>query len=125
MNNHVFFKHRQACLWVLCSMLLSCGPALANTHTAKKHHRAKSSHVTHLKKTSQVASSWPVVHINIASTDDLMKLKGMSRRRARAIVKYRQAQGGFKQLNDLLKVKGMSHAAYLRLVKLNGDHLRL
>lgn len=125
MNNHLFFRHRGVCLWVLCSMLISCGGVFANGSTAKRHHRVKASRVSHQKKMSQAPSSLPVVHLNTATSDELMKLKGMNRRRASEIVKYRQVHDAFKRIDDLLKVKGISHTTYRRLLKLNADHLQL
>ncbi|MCA2016224.1 helix-hairpin-helix domain-containing protein [Vibrio tritonius] len=48
------------------------------------------------------------VNINEASADEMSTLlKGVGLAKAKAIVKYRQANGPFKTKNDLTKVKGI------------------
>ncbi len=51
-------------------------------------------------------SSKPLASININSADvaTLQKIKSMSKRKAQAIVEYRDKNGPFKSLEDLLKV---------------------
>lgn len=47
-------------------------------------------------------------NINQASAKDLIhKVKGIGIKRAEAIVKYREANHGFKSLDDLAKVPGL------------------
>lgn len=46
------------------------------------------------------------VDINKASAKDLMKVKGLSANKAKAIVAYRKKHGDFKSLDDLKMVKG-------------------
>ncbi len=45
-----------------------------------------------------------VVNINSADVSVLQKAKGMSKKKAQAIVEYRDKNGPFKSLEDLLKV---------------------
>lgn len=56
----------------------------------------------------QVASS--SVNINTADAQTLADahIKGIGKKRAEAIVAYRQAHGPFKSLEDLKKIKGLS-----------------
>lgn len=49
------------------------------------------------------------VDLNKASVSDLMRVKGLSASKARAIVAYRKKHGDFKTVNDLAKVKGFTH----------------
>lgn len=54
-----------------------------------------------------VAYAGPV-NINTASADNLaVNLKGVGKKKAEAIVAYRQHNGPFKSINDLEKVKGI------------------
>lgn len=46
------------------------------------------------------------VDINAASVTDLVKVKGLSRAKAKAIVSYREKNGKFTSLDDLNNVKG-------------------
>ena len=49
------------------------------------------------------------VNINTASVSDLVRVKGVTGTKARAIVAYRKKHGDFKTVNDLAKVKGFTH----------------
>jgi competence protein ComEA len=46
------------------------------------------------------------VDINKATTKELMKVKGLSAVKARAIVSYRKKHGDFKSVDELKEVKG-------------------
>lgn len=46
------------------------------------------------------------VDINKATTDDLMKVKGIDQKRAKNIVAYRTKNGNFKSLTELKDVRG-------------------
>ncbi|WP_281557251.1 ComEA family DNA-binding protein [Thalassomonas sp. RHCl1] len=56
-------------------------------------------------KVMDVASQ--TVDINQASLDDLISLKGVGKKRAQAIISYREMNGKFASVDDLLKVKGI------------------
>ncbi|WP_044834819.1 ComEA family DNA-binding protein [Thalassomonas actiniarum] len=56
-------------------------------------------------KAMDVASQ--AVDINQASLDDLISLKGVGKKRAQAIISYRETNGKFASVDDLLKVKGI------------------
>jgi len=47
------------------------------------------------------------ININTASADELMNLKGIGEKKAKAIVEFRKANGLFKQPEDLIKVPGI------------------
>lgn len=47
------------------------------------------------------------ININTASADELMNLKGIGEKKAKAIVEFRKANGLFKQPEDLTKVPGI------------------
>ena len=56
----------------------------------------------------QPAAMEAKVNINKATVKEMMKMKGMSATKARAIMAYRKKHGDFKSLDDLKNVKGFS-----------------
>jgi competence protein ComEA len=58
--------------------------------------------------TQQVATS--AVNINTADAQTMINahIKGIGKKRAEAIVAYREAHGPFKSLDDLKKIKGLN-----------------
>lgn len=62
------------------------------------------------------------VNINTATAEQLAEsLKGVGLAKAEAIVKYRDANGGFKHIDELVNVKGIG----LRTVDMNRDYIQL
>jgi competence protein ComEA len=55
------------------------------------------------------------VNINTAAQSELEAVKGLGPAKAKAIIAYREANGGFKSLNDLDNVKGFSKASVDKL----------
>lgn len=52
-----------------------------------------------------------IIHLNQADVDTLTQsFKGIGRKRAEAIIAYREANGGFKSIEDLALVKGIGKA---------------
>ena len=47
------------------------------------------------------------IQINSASSKQLQALKGIGAAKAKAIIEYREANGGFKSVDELTKVKGI------------------
>ena len=58
-----------------------------------------------------------VVNINTADLKQLIKLPGVGKKKAQAIIDYREANGDFTSLEDLAKVKGVGKKM---LAKLDG-----
>lgn len=48
-----------------------------------------------------------LVNINTASVHHLQRIKGIGETKARAIVEYREAHGGFKSIDELVNVSGI------------------
>jgi competence protein ComEA len=56
------------------------------------------------------------VVLNLATEEDLVKLRGVGPTRAKAILTLRDRLGGkFKSINDLLRVKGLGRKTLERL----------
>ncbi|MEW9809436.1 MAG: ComEA family DNA-binding protein [Candidatus Symbiodolus clandestinus] len=62
------------------------------------------------KSTAQqpIISENQVIHLNQASLEELISLKGIGHKRAQAIVDYRKTQGPFISIEQLLEVPGIS-----------------
>ncbi len=56
--------------------------------------------------TTTTTASAEKVDLNKATVKDLMKVKGLSAAKAKAIVTYRKKHGDFKAIEDLKEVKG-------------------
>lgn len=55
------------------------------------------------------------VNINTATESELEAVKGLGPAKAKAIIAYRETNGGFKTLDDLDKVKGFGKASIDKL----------
>jgi competence protein ComEA len=49
-----------------------------------------------------------ILNINFADAKSFATLKGVSKKKAAAIISYRHANGNFKSVDELSKVKGMN-----------------
>lgn len=55
------------------------------------------------------------ININTATVSDLMKLPGIGKVKAQAIVNYRKEHGPFKELSEIKKVKGIGDGIYKKV----------
>lgn len=62
-----------------------------------------------------------VININNASVEDLMKLSGIGESKAKNIIEYRDANGGFKDINDIKNVKGIGDSIFDKIK----DHITI
>lgn len=62
--------------------------------------------------------AFAVVNINTATQSELEAVTGVGPAKAKAIIAYRDANGGFKNLEELDKVKGFGKAS---IEKLKGE----
>lgn len=52
------------------------------------------------------------IHLNSATVADLQKLSGIGQKRAEQIIQFRDANGGFKQIEDIKKVSGIGEKTF-------------
>ncbi|OGO90976.1 MAG: hypothetical protein A3F10_02090 [Coxiella sp. RIFCSPHIGHO2_12_FULL_42_15] len=74
----------------------------------------------HLAHAAPEKSALPV-HINQADQKQLIALKGIGKKRAQAIIVYRQGHGKFHAMQDLLAVPGMTQKLLDKIEKQNGS----
>lgn len=60
-----------------------------------------------------------LVDINTASVEELKDVKGITGKKAKKIVEYREANGCFKSVDELVEVKGIGE----KFLKKNADKL--
>ena len=53
-----------------------------------------------------------IVNINTASLTELQNLSGIGKSKAEAIIKYREQNGNFKNIEELLNVDGIGEKLY-------------
>lgn len=62
-----------------------------------------------------------LISINTGSKEELMSLNGIGESKANSIIKYREENGEFKNLEDIMNVSGIGEAAYSKIK----DHIKL
>jgi competence protein ComEA len=82
------------------SLFLLLGLSLSFSAVAAEHH----------KETASQQTTTSALNINTADAPTIVDahIKGIGKKRAEAIVAYRQAHGPFKSIEDLKKIKGLS-----------------
>ncbi len=56
-----------------------------------------------------------LVNINTAAEEELMTLPGIGQTKAKAIIEYREAAGGFETKEDLMNVSGIAESSYEKI----------
>ena len=100
------------------SLVLTLVAGLALGFMAPSYAAEAAHHSSHASKP---AAAVGMVDINKADATQLMTLKGVGKKRAEAIIAYRQAHGSFQSVDDLKNVKGLSQ----KVIDSNKDHLTI
>ena len=61
------------------------------------------------------SSSGEVININTASKEQLMKISGVGKTKAEAIIEHREKNGDFKKKEDITKVRGIGKATFEKI----------
>ena len=64
---------------------------------------------------SSNGSNSEVININTATKEQLMKISGIGKTKAEAIIEYRQKNGDFKSKADITKVKGIGKSTFEKI----------
>ena len=97
----------------------------ADTSTLNLSQRVKDQMVIyvlkHGEKPKQISdggsssSNTDVININTANKEQLMKISGVGKTKAEAIISYREKNGDFKKKEDITKVKGIGKATFEKI----------
>ena len=60
-------------------------------------------------------SNSEVININTATKEQLMKISGIGKTKAEAIIEYREKNGDFKSKEDITKVKGIGKSTFEKI----------
>ena len=61
------------------------------------------------------SSSGEIININTANKEQLMKISGVGKTKAEAIISYREKNGDFKKKEDITKVHGIGKATFEKI----------
>ena len=61
------------------------------------------------------SSSGDMININTANLEQLMKISGVGKTKAEAIISYREKNGDFKKKEDITKVRGIGKATFEKI----------
>ena len=61
------------------------------------------------------SSNTDVININTANLEQLMKISGVGKTKAEAIISYREKNGDFKKKEDITKVRGIGKATFEKI----------
>ncbi len=76
-------------------------------------HGEKSKQMSEIGTTS--SSSGDVININTANKEQLMKISGVGKTKAEAIIEHREKNGDFKKKEDITKVRGIGKATFEKI----------
>ena len=91
-------------------------PDVNNDACIKEEDLLNESNIDNSEKTySNELEDNKLVSINNASLEELMTLNGIGESKARAIIEYRENNGGFKAIEEIMNVSGIGEAAYSKI----------
>lgn len=64
---------------------------------------------------STSSTNGDVININTANKEQLMKISGVGKTKAEAIISYREKNGDFKKKEDITKVRGIGKATFEKI----------
>lgn len=70
---------------------------------------------TQMQDASSAEGTDGKVHLNSASREELMTLTGIGEKKADAIIRYRESNGGFRSVDELTQVEGIKEGTYNKI----------
>lgn len=61
------------------------------------------------------AEQTELININTATVKEMMKLPGIGKKKAEAIIAFRKENGGFQDMNDLKKIEGIGKKTFEKI----------
>jgi competence protein ComEA len=61
------------------------------------------------------AEQTEMININTAGVKEIMKLPGIGKKKAEAVIAFRQDNGGFEDINDLKKIDGIGKKTFEKI----------
>jgi competence protein ComEA len=61
------------------------------------------------------AEQTEMININTATVKEIMKLPGIGKKKAEAVIAFRQDNGGFEDINDLKKIDGIGKKTFEKI----------
>ncbi len=80
--------------------------------TNSNHYLSRPSTSTASSSISSGANSSSKVRLNSANIEQLMQLNGVGKKKAEAIIEYRNKNGKFNSVDDFMKIKGVGPALF-------------
>lgn len=80
--------------------------------TNSNHYLSRPSTSTASSSTSSGSNSSSKVRLNSANIEQLMQLNGVGKKKAEAIIEYRNKNGKFNSVDDFMKIKGIGPALF-------------
>ena len=68
-----------------------------------------------ISDSSSSSSNTDVININTANKEQLMKISGVGKTKAEAIISYREKNGDFKKKEDITKVRGIGKSTFEKI----------
>jgi|SaaInl7_135m_RNA_FD_contig_61_979685_length_434_multi_2_in_0_out_0_1 competence protein ComEA len=89
------------------AIILFCSLLTLTTQVSVAQSEAAEQKANQADQENKNAVNIDVININNSTLEQLSTLKGVGKKKAYAIIAYRQRAGKFKKVNDLLNVKGI------------------
>ena len=101
----------------ICQAIDAAGGMLdtASTDWVNQAETAEDGQKIYVPSTEEAEGTDEKVHLNAASREELMTLTGIGEKKADAIIRYRESNGGFQSVDELMQVEGIKEGTYNKI----------